>query len=126
MEIIKIGGNTNLLIKIGNNEFDEIKYKVSKKNYCIMDSSNSFCDSNEVNDSSFESYTDYFIRLSNLLEVEDKDWGNKEVYLSFNEVIRLINFSKYLYDTLSCRCDFSDQEETSFMEVSDYCYDEFS
>lgn len=95
-----------MLIKVDKNEFNEIKFEMSENNYHIMDTfnyENNFYESEEDCDRSFGTDNDYYMRRINLIDVEKRDWGNKEVYLSFDEVIRFIESSKVLYDYKSCR-----------------------
>jgi hypothetical protein len=81
-----------MLIRINEGVYGEIPYQVDMNNISEIINEMDFNPFEEISskgdkDSAFEFYK----KLINIFKKEKRDWGKKDVYLSFDEVAEVIN-----------------------------------
>lgn len=88
-----------MLIRTTRDDYEKIAYDYDEKNHSIMGASN-ICDlfRPEALNNDSDEVSDFVDKLVSFIRAERSDWGNKEVYLNFEEIEYLITSAKILYD----------------------------
>lgn len=89
-----------MLIKTGKDRFENLEYDFAEKNQGIMNSDNykDLFNFDASYDSDSDKVSEFMDKLIKFIRAEKSDWGNKEIYLSFDDIEYLVTSAKILHD----------------------------